>query len=250
MTARFNPDKEIPSLAGKVIFITGGTAGLGAGAVAELAKHEPAQIYFSGRNQKSADALIAKVAKTSPNAKLTFIRCDVSSLTSVKEAAATFRSQSSRLDILMLNAGIMAVPAAKSVDGYEIQLATNHLGHALLVKLLMPELQQTAKQSGDVRIINMTSTAYQLAPKGGVDFATLRSAQDNLGNFIPGHSWARYGQSKLVQMLYSQEMAKHYPEVTSISVHPGVILTGLFDNVSLSTKTSSPDWIDRTSNAG
>ena len=137
----------------------------------------------------------------------------------------------------MLNAGIMAVEPALSVDGYETQFATNHLGHALLVKLLLPVMQETARQPGaDVRIINMTSIAYQQAPKQGIDFATLRTTQDSLGGMIPGGKWARYGQSKLAQLLYSQELAKHYPEITTISVHPGIILTGLFENVGFFTK--------------
>lgn len=237
MAAKFNPDRDIPSLENKVFFITGGTAGLGSGSIKALAKHNPAHIFFSGRNQKSADTLIQEVAKTSPGVKVTFIRCDISSLVSVKEAAATFRSQSERLDVLMLNAGIMAVDAAVSVDGYETQFATNHLGHALLVKLLLPLMQETAKKpNGEARIINMTSIAYQQAPSQGIDFATLRSKQDNLGGFIPGGKWSRYGQSKLAQLLYSQELAKHYPDVTSVSVHPGVILTGLFDNIPFTTK--------------
>lgn len=233
---KFNPDRDIPSLAGKVIFITGGTAGLGAGSVAELARHEPAHIFFSGRNQKSADALIEKVGKQSPDVKVTFIKCDMSSFASVQQAADNFKVQSDRLDILMLNAGIMAVDAAVSVDGYETQFATNHLGHALLVKLLMPILRNTAKQTGDARIINMTSIAHDMAPKKGFEFATIKSKQDGLGGMIPGGKWTRYGQSKLAQLVYSEELAKHYPDILSISVHPGFIMTALFDNVDFFTR--------------
>jgi len=233
----FNPARDIPSLADKVIFITGGTAGLGAGTITELAKHEPAHIFFSGRNQKNADALVEKIRKTAPDVQLTFIKCDVSSLASVQEAAKAIQAHSQRLDVLFLNAGIMAVNAATSVDGYEIQFATNHLGHALLVKLLMPTLQETARSPGaDVRIINMTSVAHTQAPKMGIDFATLKSSQNGLGGMIPGGKWSRYGQSKLAQLLYSQELAKHHPEITSVSVHPGIIQTGLFDNMDFMTK--------------
>ncbi|WPG99419.1 Hypothetical protein R9X50_00223300 [Acrodontium crateriforme] len=233
----FNPDRDIPSLNGKVIFITGGTAGLGLGSIVTLAKHNPAHIVFSGRNQKSADGLIERVKKSSPNVPLTFVKCDISSFASVQEAAKSLTSQCDRLDIVMLNAGIMAVDPATSTDGYEIQFATNHLGHALLVKLLLPLLQKTAQTpDGDVRIINMTSIAYKQAPKMGIDFATLKSPQASLGGLIPGGKWSRYGQSKLAQLLYSQELAKHYPEITSVSVHPGIILTGLFENVDMVTK--------------
>ena len=172
----FNPDTDIPSLAGKVIFITGGkhqynpmsislplttptgTAGLGAGSIAALAKHDPAHIFFSGRNEKSATRLISSIRATIPNANLTFFKCDISSLASVQECARLLTSQTTRLDILMLNAGIMATPPSISADGYEIQFATNQLGHSLLVKLLLPVLQATSKLPGaDVRVITDAS---------------------------------------------------------------------------------------------
>ena len=236
-TSYFNPDKDIPSLSGKVILITGGTAGLGYGSVIELAKHQPEQIFFSGRNQKKAHALIAEVKKIAPKVKTTFIKCDISSLASVKEGAASFTQQASRLDILMLNAGIMATPAEVSADGYEMQFATNHLGHALLVKLLLPTLQSTAKLPGaDVRVINMSSLAHDLAPQNGIDFATLHSKQEGMGGMIPGGRWSRYGQSKLAQLLYSAQLAKHYPEITSVSIHPGFIMTDLFGNIPFMVK--------------
>ncbi|KAM0688802.1 hypothetical protein Q7P36_010877 [Cladosporium allicinum] len=230
----FNPDTDIPSLAGKVIFITGGTAGLGAGSIAALAKHDPAHIFFSGRNEKSATRLISSIRATIPNANLTFFKCDISSLASVQECARLLTSQTTRLDILMLNAGIMATPPSTSADGYEIQFATNQLGHSLLVKLLLPVLQSTSKLPGaDVRVINMTSVAYKQAPSQGIDFATLKTDQANLGLF---GKWARYGQSKLAQLLYTDELARRYPEITWVSVHPGYIFTGLFDGASFLTK--------------
>ncbi|KAK5721805.1 hypothetical protein LTR15_006397 [Elasticomyces elasticus] len=233
----FNPENDIPSLAGKVILITGGTAGLGKGSIVELAKHAPEHIFFTGRNQKSADSLIASAKKTSPNVNIDFIQCDISSLASVNAAAATVTAKASRLDILMLNAGIMAVDPGLSVDGYEIQFATNYLGHTLLVRRLLPLLLSTAERFGDARVINMTSTGYAQAPRNGVDFATIKTTQENLGTLMGGGSkWARYGQSKVAQMLYSQELAKRYPALTSLSIHPGVIQTGLFDNVSFLTK--------------
>jgi len=213
-------------------------AGLGAGSVSALAAHNPAQIFFTGRNQTTASALIARVQQANPTVKITFLKSDISSLASVKAAVAEFTSQCTRLDILMLNAGVMALDPAISTDGYEIQWATNHLGHALLVKLLLPTMQATKHLPGvdDVRIVNLASQAYQLAPSGGIDFATLKSPQPDLGSiFTFGGKWARYGQSKLAQLLYTQELARQHPEITSVSVHPGYIKTGLFDAVSFMT---------------
>lgn len=137
----------------------------------------------------------------------------------------------------MCNAGIMAVDASTSKDGYEIQWQVNHLAHALLIKELLPLMQKTTAEPGaDVRIINMSSIAYQQAPKQGIDFAGLKTDQRSLGGIIPGPKWSRYGQSKLANMLYPEELAKRYPDITSVSVHPGYILTDLFSNVSLATK--------------
>ena len=96
-----------------------------------IASHNPAHILFSGRNKARADDLISKIAQASPSTKVTFVECDLASLTSVQSAAKQILSSTDRLDVLMCNAGIMAVPNSMSKDGYEIQFATNHLGHAL-----------------------------------------------------------------------------------------------------------------------
>lgn len=136
----------------------------------------------------------------------------------------------------MLNAGIMAMPPAVSADGYETQFATNHLGHALLLDLLLPLLKQTAATHGDVRVINMTSIAYTEAPQIGIDFDTVKSDQSNMHFLSSIGKWRRYGQSKLAQLLYTDELAKHYPEITFVSIHPGIIMTDLFGNVDFMTK--------------
>lgn len=227
----FNPNGELPSLAGKVILITGGTAGLGASTIEILAEKGPAHIFFTGRNQRAADTILSRLKRAAPRVAVTFIRNDISSLQSTQEAANAFKTASDRLDILMLNAGIMAVPATVSVDGYETHFATNHMGHALLIKLLLPTMQQTAKIPGaDVRLINMSSLAYEAAPSQGIDFNTLKSEQRRLGNPLAS-KWFRYGQSKLANLLYVQLLARHYPEITSVAIHPGVIRTGLIENL-------------------
>ncbi len=116
----------------------------------------------------------------------------------------------------------MAVPAGTTKEGYEIQLGTNHLGHYLFTKLLLPTLLSTAEQSNsDVRIINLTSMGHQLAPSKGIDFE-----HHHLEN---ASTWTRYGQSKLANILYTKELARRYPGITSVAVHPGVIKTDLYN---------------------
>lgn len=120
----------------------------------------------------------------------------------------------------------MAAPADLSKDGWEIQFATNHLGHAMLVKKLLPTLQRTARSGADVRVIFSTSLGFKFAST--IDFDTLNTKQESVifGGF------RRYGQSKLANILYAAELARRYPEITSVSVHPGVIRTGIITGLS------------------
>lgn len=120
----------------------------------------------------------------------------------------------------------MAATPALSTDGYEMQFATNHLGHALLIKRLLPLLQATAEVHGDARIITLTSIAHKMHPRSGIHFSSLKTKQENLGT-MAGASWARYGQSKLSNMLYADELARRYPSITSVPIHPGIVKTEL-----------------------
>jgi NAD(P)-dependent dehydrogenase (short-subunit alcohol dehydrogenase family) len=172
--------------------------------------------------------VIKQIHQTTPNLPVTFIKCDLASLTSVKEAAEHFTSQHQALDILMCNAGIMGKPPGLTADGYEVQFGTNHLGHALLIKKLLPLLQASC----DPRIVILTSQGWGLHPRGGIIFDKLKSTQD-IAFLGP---WRRYGQSKLANLLYARELAKRFPNITSVSVHPGVIKTGLVDGLSLKDK--------------
>jgi NAD(P)-dependent dehydrogenase (short-subunit alcohol dehydrogenase family) len=249
----FNPDNDIPPLTGKVILITGGTffstlqaffltlhqlrplligtGGLGKGSVLALAKHDPDHIYFTGRNVQRAQAVIAEAQKAIPGSRLTFLQCDFASLAATKAGMQMFALD--RLDVLVCNAGVMAQPAQTSKDGYEIQFATNHLAHALLIKLLLPIMLQTAELHGsDVRIITLTSVGWRGYPKGGVVFQTLNSTQD-FGALGP---WRRYGQSKLANILYAAELARQHPQLTCVSVHPGVVATDLVNTLGVRDK--------------
>jgi NAD(P)-dependent dehydrogenase (short-subunit alcohol dehydrogenase family) len=144
---------------------------------------------------------------------------DLTSLPSIKTAAEKVISKTDRLDILILNAGIMAVPYGKTEAGFEIQLGTNHVGHFLLTKLLMPTLQKTATAGSDVRVVTVSSEAHNLAP--GLE--TIVNTE-KLCNTSP---WTRYGASKAGNIMFASGLAKKYPNLTSTSIHPGVIMTDL-----------------------
>lgn len=199
-----------------------GTAGVGASLVFFLAKKNPAKIYFTGRDQKRADAVISRVKKAVPDAVVVFLKTDLASLASVKAAAEQVTED--RLDLLICVAGIMATPPALTKDGYEMQFGVNYLSHALLFKLLRPKLLATAElPDSDVRVIITTSIGYRSANKKGILFDTLKTTQDT-GAFAP---WMRYGQSKLADLLLARNIAERYPKITSLAIHPGVVKTGL-----------------------
>ncbi|CAJ2508498.1 Uu.00g135240.m01.CDS01 [Anthostomella pinea] len=225
----FNPETEIPSLQGKVFLITGGTAGLGKETLKELAKHKPAHLYFTGRNQKSADAIISELKAIDASVGMTFLECDFGSRASIVKAAERFHSD--RLDVFIASAGLMAVPAETTVDGYEIQFGTSHMGNFTLLALMLPIMLRTAKQPDpDVRYVALTSLGYGLHPKGGIIFDTLKSKQEDR------NTWVRYGQSKLANILTTKELARRHPTITSVVLHPGTVKTGLVDNLSFANR--------------
>jgi len=231
---QFSPTKDIPDLSGKAILVTGGTAGLGKKTVLNLVAHNPGHIYISGRNANAANTIIETVKKSHPNTNVTFIPCDLSSFDSITTAAKDIVAKTPRLDVLMCNAGIMQVPEALTREGYETQFGTNHMGHALLIKHLQPLLDKTQKDHGEARIIINTSTATIFAANAGIQYNTIKKPSGGFSGFLGG--WKRYGQSKLANQMYAAELARQYPNITSVSVHPGVINTDLLKNLTLAQR--------------
>lgn len=223
---KFDFDKDIPDLSGKVIFVTGGNVGLGKETIYQLAKHKPAHIYLAARSAAKAQDAIKEIQQRAPDAApITFIECDLTSFDSIKAAADNFLSQASELHILINNAGIMACPADVTKEGYEIQFGTNHMGHAMLTKLLLPTLLATAEKvpAGDVRIVSLSSLGEAYAakdPYAGGD-AHLKSDMAALS------TWVRYGNSKLANVHHSRALAQRYPSLRCVAVHPGAVRTEL-----------------------
>lgn len=188
-----------------------------------LAQHNPSKIYCAARTEEKALKTIQELKEQQPNAAIEFLKLDLTDLKSVQEAARTFTAKESRLDILFLNAGIMATPPGQTKEGYEIQFGTNHVGHALLTKLLLPTLLKTAEQPGaDVRTIWLSSRGHMLPPSPPIVFDKVKT---DMADYF---TWKRYGQSKLSNLLYASQMAKHYPQITSVALHPGMVDTPLY----------------------
>ncbi|KAK6414483.1 hypothetical protein LTR95_017720, partial [Oleoguttula sp. CCFEE 5521] len=117
---------EVPDLAGKVIVITGGNAGLGAETVRKLAAKNPAQIFLCARTMSKAEALITEIKQQHSSVNITPININQASLKSVRAGAETILAQTSRIDLLYLNAGVAFVTPALTEDGYEEEFGVNH----------------------------------------------------------------------------------------------------------------------------
>ncbi|KAL3448001.1 short-chain dehydrogenase [Aspergillus insuetus] len=227
----FNPAADIRKLTGKTILITGGNSGLGRQSIIELFKHYPRAIWLAARTLSKAEAAIKEVKNQSvllpfQLAVIKPLEMDLASMDSVARAAEVVRTQTHRLDILILNVGIMATPPGVSRDGYEIQFATNYLGHVFLVSLLQPVLLAAGLEgqqlTGGARAVLLSSVAH--------------SSAEGLSTVAP------YGQSKLAVLLYGRELARGYPEFTVVIVHPGQVRTNLGNTASSTSLLMRALW--------
>ncbi|KAL5002996.1 NAD(P)-binding protein [Aspergillus recurvatus] len=225
----FTPKKDIPQLNGKFILVTGANAGLGKAAVAEFCRHQPSQVWLAARSPDKARAAADEIERLIPDALIKLLNLDLSSFDSFNEAAKLVLQESSRLDILMLNTGIMATAPGLTRDCYKVQFSTNHLGHALLTKLLISLLEKIARDRAAVCVVRVSSHGHHYAPTGGFLFDTLKTQAARLTAF------ERCGQSKLANILWERQLVKLYPQFTVAAVHPGVVKTNL-----LSGATDAP----------
>jgi len=166
---------------------------------------------------------IEEIIALVPNAQIEYLNLDLTSLEGIKQAVDEFTSKESQLHILLNNAGVMGMASELTKDGFDVQWGTNHMGHALLTKLLLPTLIKTAQTSprNSVRIVNVSSEGHRGA-RSGINFADTVLATSS--------KWTRYGQSKLANILHAKALAKRYGEhgIIAVSCHPGVVFTDLY----------------------
>ncbi|KAK0666972.1 putative retinol dehydrogenase [Cercophora samala] len=223
---KFSPSTSVPSLQGKTILITGGNSGLGKATIQALLQHSPsppARIWLASRDIDRIQSAINEIASAVPLAPtiITPLVLDLASLESVKHAAERVLRESERLDIMILNAGVMAMPVGVTQDGYEVHWGINHMGHAALTKLLMPLLLKTVdmQEVKDVRIVAVSSGGHKSSPQ--IDFAKVKTDMNT------SFWWIRYAQSKLANILWMKALAKEYPQIKCVSLHPGVVSTNI-----------------------
>lgn len=201
--AAFEPARDIPSIAGKVVLITGAAGDLGRQTAIELARYgRPAHIYIADlpRDDNAKKALARRIlheayddsptgpeTTTGPRTEIRFLELDLSSFASIRQCAADFLAQEQRLDVLFLNGGIIRVAPETTPEGYEVHFGINYLGHALLSRLLVPIMQRTVQQqpNADVRVVIVSSEGHLSAPKNGIDFEKLKTDCADMVSNLP-----------------------------------------------------------------
>jgi light-dependent protochlorophyllide reductase len=232
--------------AGKVAIVTGASAGLGVESAKALASRG-CKVIMAVRDTAKGQKVLDSIKAGLPADSLQVMHLDLDDLASVKAFAEEFKSSGQQLNILMCNAGIMAPPFTLSKDGYELQWATNHLGHFLLVNLLLGAMETTATATGtEGRIVNLSSYGHSFAPAEVSQVAaTLQpEALKSPDNYTP---FGAYGRSKLCNILFTRQLntviqAKGLPIVAAVC-HPGYIMsTDLSKHMLADIK---PQWMQR-----
>ncbi|CAE7289408.1 unnamed protein product [Symbiodinium sp. CCMP2456] len=259
--ARFHDfEKDLPSLEGKVVCVTGCTTGTGFIAARTAAK-KGAHVVMLNRQSARAEAAEKSLLEVAPGSNVTSVACDLQSFDSLPTKAtklqqelirvsADFRPFSDKLlakpdkfeakqlfciDVLCNNAGVMALADEATKDGYDVQMQTNHLSHFLLTKELYPLLEKAAQERGDARIVNHSSGARKF-PSKELDADYLGKNGGSLGGngnsmFFGGARWQRYHQTKLANAVFTlaldERLRAKNSKVKALCAAPGLAATNL-----------------------
>jgi NAD(P)-dependent dehydrogenase (short-subunit alcohol dehydrogenase family) len=208
--------EHIPELTGKVAIVTGANTGIGYEMARALARKR-AKVILACRNKEKGEAAVRTIRQEYPKAKTELLQVDLSELVSVRRFADEFTNRYDRLDILINNAGIMATPFARTGDGFELQFATNHLGHFALTGLLLAYIIRIPQ----ARVVTVSSWGHNF---GVVNFDNLSAEK----GYDPGRA---YAQSKLANLLFTHELQRRFEgtgvDALAAAAHPGWTATGL-----------------------
>lgn len=207
---------DIPDQQGKLIIVTGGNSGIGYEAALALAGRN-AHVILAVRGVDKGEEAAHQIRQRYPKALVTVMALDLSDLKSVRAFAESYLASNDRLDILINNAGVMALPARKTVDGFEMQFGTNHLGHFALTGLLLPALKKTP----GARVVTVSSGVHV---SGDIHFDDLQWEKKY-------DRWGAYAQSKLANLLFAYGLQRRFAETgimaLSVGCHPGYTATNL-----------------------
>ena len=208
---------DIPDQRGRTAVVTGANGGLGLVTARDLAA-KGAHVVMAVRNQKKAAGAVEEIRAAVPGASLELVALDLSSQASVKEAAGKILAAHNGVDLLVNNAGVMAIAETRTVDGFEMQFGVDHLGHWTLTALLLPALLRTPGS----RVVTVTSTAHHMGRPVNVSNPYLK------GRYGP---WTAYGQAKLANFHFGlglqRELERVGAQTVSLIAHPGLSNTDL-----------------------
>ncbi len=211
--------EDVPDLDGRIVVVTGANSGLGLETVKAVAARR-ATVILACRDPARAEAARRAVAPAATGPAPETVRLDLADLGSVRDAADEVKGRFERLDVLVNNAGIMAVPPMRTADDFELQFGTNHLGHFALTGLLLARIRAGVSP----RVVTLTSLAAYMA---GPDLNDLQSER----GYDP---WRVYGRSKRANVLFMQELQRRSDAagagIVSVAAHPGYAATGLVAN--------------------
>lgn len=233
----------LPSLAGKCFAITGTTSGTGYYTCVAAIEKDVGCLLLLNRRSERSEAAAAKLQVLCKGTVLHAIDCDLQSFDSVVKAASEVNSIAAiygGLDGCVNNAGVMALPDHRTVDGYDVQMQTNHLSHFLLTQLLMPSLDAAAAARGEARIVQHSSGARGKGPAlDGVGMLEARfmqpAAEGELGGSALPACYNRYHQTKLANSVCAlalhTRLAESGSRVKSVCAEPGVAATDIMINM-------------------
>lgn len=201
----------MPDLGGRIALVTGANSGLGLESARALAA-KGATVVLACRSLAKAEQARAQLPADGP-AQIDVVELDLADLASVARAAAELAERYQRIDLLLNNAGVMAPPRTLTAQGFELQFGVNHLGHYALTRLLLPLL----RASTSPRAVQVTSGAQYF---GRIDFDDLQGERRY-------DRWKAYGQSKLANVVFAQELQRREPQLLSAAAHPGLARTNL-----------------------
>ncbi|MDQ3384438.1 MAG: oxidoreductase [Actinomycetota bacterium] len=208
---------DLPDQRGRTVLVTGATSGLGLRSAEALAA-TGARVLLAGRQPAKLAGAVERVRQVASGAAPEGVALDLTDLRSVRAAAEEVDGRVDRLDVLMNNAGVMAVPKASTADGFESQLGTNHLGHVALTAQLLPALLRAPAP----RVVTTSSVAHRTGRMRWDDLQWERGRYSR---------WAAYGQSKLANLLFAFELdrraARAGTALCSVAAHPGYAATHL-----------------------
>ncbi|ANU24097.1 short-chain dehydrogenase [Planococcus donghaensis] len=208
---------RLKQLTGKTAIITGANSGIGLEA-AKVFVDCGAHIVMAVRNIEKGQQARDSILQHNREARVSVMKLDLADLASVRLFVENFQKQYDSLDLLVNNAGVLAPPYSKTTDGFELQFGSNHLGHFALTGLLLPLLKKTPHS----RVVSLSSLAHKGAR---IDF-------DNLDGSKGYKAMKFYGQSKLANLLFAQELdtrfKEHNIQTLSIACHPGISATNIF----------------------